>query len=699
MRTLQTTEAFGEAVEALVEQTRQGGKPRISEPDDVLRTTVVQALGTQIPRAVVVQVPAALDQIERVASDIGAQLGPSIAAAVDDRLHTRPDTITELLAQCLEDRPLIVDGRDRVGDLGGGTDLILKAALREQLEHFERFIDRSASCVAVSSNPKQAFARGRAPFTTEALGDATAVWEHLGCKTEGFQLCLSLAILRGEAVEDEAQLPAFLPEADTLRDQIQTELSDPERALLDILCAHARPLPKAILARRTLGDAVDFGHGLRLWHADRSSVWVTRGWSRWWERTRPEQSRCVWYRDLASSFHDEANRGPDEHRGSNLLEALRHYTNAGDDEQAKRCARYGVQSLVGRARDLSRRHEYGRAASLYGFVAERAEESPQALPISAQLHAYSIHYMWWNRNRESKRGTPLAQTIDGYRKAVDLWPQNAYFWSRLIRAYFYDDEPQRALLALEEGLRKVPEHREKHSVLIGRTVDGLIKPEKSNKYRFAAALVWAAHEPGNHLEQSTFSKLTTLLAEGWETAWLRIPNGPELAFQRLVRVQLEFVASKALWLAELAELRETAAGETPREALTQLVETLRETTRRLLKGFTHRLTASERLRKQIYFSTIDIVASGLQAEIPSQVWVIGELVEGHEGVMFCVDDDLLHPLAAELGSVPFDKHPRLARFATDGVGRPTGPAIELSEPFRGDASELWAALRARRTSG
>lgn len=695
MSTLRTTPAFDDAVEALAEQTREPSKTQLREPDDVLRTMVVQAVAARVPRAVVVQVPPALDQLERVASDIAAQIGPSAAAAVDERLSTRPDSITEVLEECLGDRPLIVDGRDLVGDLGRGTDPNLREALRDQLGLFERFLDSRARCVTVSGKPRQAFARGYAPFTTDELGDPAAAWDHLGCETEEFQLWLSLNILQDQAVDD-AQLPSFLPQADTLRDQIQTELSGPELSLLDMLCAHARPLPRTIIAQQSLERAVEYGHQLRLWHADQSTAWVTRGWSRWWERARTKPDRLAWYRSLASSFHNEANRGADEERGSNLLEALRHYTAAGDDESAKRCARYGVQSLVGRARDLSRRREYGRAASLYCFVAESARA--QRLPVSPQLHAYSIHYMWWNRNRDLEPGAPLAEAAQGYREAVELWPENAYFWSRLIRAYFYDNKPQLALSALEQGRRAVPEHREKHSILIARTVDGLLEPEKPDEYRFAAALVWDDHEPSNHRERSTFATLTAALAQGWETRWLRVPGGPELAFHRPVRVQLEFVAGKGSWIAQLAELRATEIGPSPRAALTQLVETLRETTGQLLRVLTHRLPAKDRLRKQIMLSTIDVVASQLQAAVPAQVWVIGELVKDPTGVMFCADNER-YPLSAELADLTFDRHPRLARFATDAVGRPTGPALELSGPFRGEASELWAALRARRTSG
>lgn len=703
MSSLRTTEAFDEAIEDLAEQTREAREPiAVSEADEALRSSVVEALGSKLPRAVVLRVPAALDQLERVACDIGAQVGPGAAAAIDEHLQTRPENISELLEQCLEDRPLIVDGRNLVGNLGSGTDPAMRHALSEQLESLARLMDRRASCVLTPGRPKQAFAAGHAPFTSDELGDPARIWQYADCQTEVYVLLLGVCALRGVPIEEASKAPAYVPEPDALRDEIDADLAEHEVALLDMLCAHARPLPREIVARRSLERAIDFGQQLRLWHADRSSVWVTRGWSTWWERARPEPYKLDWHRNLACWFRDEASQGVAERSGGHLLEALRHFTFAGDDEQAKRCARYGVQSIVGRARDLSRQREYARSASLYQFVVDSATSSPPRLPVSDKLHAYSLHYLHYNRNRELTTGAPLAPTIEGYERALELWPQNAHFWSRLVRAYFYQDQPDaatKALAALARACKVVPGHHDKYTVLIARTVDGLIQRDKPDKYRLSAALVWARHEPQNHLERSTFRRLQVVLAEGWETSWLRIPGGPELVFHRPVRVQLEFIERKTKWIATFPELRKTAVDDGPREALTQLIEAVRETTRELVKALSHRLTASERLQKQVLISTIDIVASQLQAAVPEQAWVVGELAEGPEAILFRTTDGQLHPLAPELASTMLDHHPRLARFATDEVGRPVGPAVELSEPFRGEASELWSALRTRRTGG
>lgn len=49
-------------------------------------------------------------------------------------------------------------------------------------------------------------------------------------------------------------------------------------------------------------------------------------------------------------------------------------------------------------------------------------------------------------------------------------------------------------------------------------------------------------------------QLRSALAEGWETFWLRVPNGPHLAFRRPVRVRLEYLTREQCWIAELPKL-------------------------------------------------------------------------------------------------------------------------------------------------
>src|SRR5690606_23656022 len=161
-----------------------------------------------------------------------------------------------------------------------------------------------------------------------------------------------------------------------------------------------------------------------------------------------------------------------------LLEAHRHYSLAGDDEQAKRSARYGVGVIVNRARTLSKEGDYLRAASLYEFVTECAEL--QKLPINNEMHAYAVHYSHYNRYRASAHTVLLRDTIAGYKHACALWPENAHFWSRLVRAHLYKGEPETALDVLEQALAKVPEHPRKHTVLRARSVDRLL--EKDQKF-------------------------------------------------------------------------------------------------------------------------------------------------------------------------------------------------------------------------
>src|SRR5690606_33925199 len=348
VKELRTTEAFEEGADELARQAVDGGKTVVfAEPDEVLRTSVVQALAGRIEGAVVARIPTDPDQIERVYLDIGVQLGARAALAVDEALQRHPEGVSEVLEELLADRPLVVDGRDHVGDLGNGTDEGLRFALRAQLEELSALLDKRATVVAISGRPKRPFAGGAPPFTLDS-SDPSDTWTLLGCQATTYQLWLSLRTLQGRPVDEE--IPEYLPEADTLRDQLKAELSSPEVQLLDVLCAHARLLPWTIVDALSLRPAVDCGAKLRLWHTDQRSVWTTRGWSRWWRDTQSLEHQRSCHRKLAVLFQDEANRGAPEEMGPSFLEALRHYTRSDDDEQAKRFARYGVGTLVERAR-------------------------------------------------------------------------------------------------------------------------------------------------------------------------------------------------------------------------------------------------------------------------------------------------------------------------------------------------------------
>jgi len=212
--------------------------------------------------------------------------------------------------------------------------------------------------------------------------------------------------------------------------------------------------------------------------------------------------------------------------------------------------------------------------------------------------------------------------------------------------------------------------------------------------------VWADHQPSTHREHMVFAALRSALGDGWETPWLRIPNGPHLAFDRLVRVRLEYVERKQRWIAELPELHAAEIGDSPADALSNMIEALRGETSELVRGLTHRLAAKQRLRKQQLLGTIDIVASALQAKVPERVWALGELELSGEDIVFRTSERSRHELSPSArDGLEFERHPRFACFATDSVGRPSGPVLELSEPFRGGARELLDALRKKQASG
>ena len=694
MSELRVTEAFEQGVEEVVERSKRAQQTRIEQDDEALRAAIVHSVAARIPNSVVARVSAEPDQFFHAALEIAGQLGPAALTAVDERLRSQPSRVPSLLDELLADRPLIVDGRELIGDLGSGTDRDLRRAIREDLDELAALFDRRAKLIVSPRPPRERFAGGAAPITLGQLDDPSELWKAFGCQTETFQLWLSYQQIVGESPATES-VPEYLPTSETLRGQIESALAGPQRRLLHVLCAHARPLPRTIVDAFSLGSAVDYGEQLRLWHADVSSVWMTRSWARWWRSYLPATQRLRFHKQLARHFHQEATRENPELSGPAWLETHRHYVLGQEDELAKQSARYGATVLVDFARTLSFEEKYQRAASLYEFVVENAEHNPPKLPVNDKLLAYAQHYLHYNRNRANAEGAPLGETIVGYERALELWPENAYFWSRLIRAYFYDGRPKQALQARMRALGAVPDHHQKYTIIVARTVDGLMDVGRP----FEAALVWRDHQPLNHREGVVFGELVDKLTDGWSTDWLRIPDGPQLAFHYRVHLRIRYRARRQKWLAEIPELQTTKADSDPIGALTELVLNLREETRRLLEALTHELDEPERQRKQQLLGTVDVVTSQLQAEVPPYVWAVGELEQTNNGLYFRLGEDELHPLAPALGDTIFDRHPRFARFETDEVGRPRGPVLELEQPIRGEIGKLWDELRARRASG
>lgn len=64
-------------------------------------------------------------------------------------------------------------------------------------------------------------------------------------------------------------------------------------------------------------------------------------------------------------------------------------------------------------------------------------------------------------------------TAAGYRDSLDGWTENAWFWSRLIRAYAVQGDLDAAEQAQRQAYEVVPEHPRRDELLRTRVVDSL----------------------------------------------------------------------------------------------------------------------------------------------------------------------------------------------------------------------------------
>lgn len=692
-----TTREFDAEVEAYL-PTRGQQQVFVDEEDDARRSMVCQSLRSKLPRSVVVSVPSAPDQIDRVALDIAAQLGREASQAVDMALHRqRHDVYRDTLEHFLQDRFLVVDGADLVGNLGNQIDSTLQHALQDELIDFRKFLSRRATVLLrAQARPAKPLTPKGPPFSG---GDDSydRAWEFFGGKTADYLLWINLRLLQGRPISTD--LPETPPSPDRLRAKIVDQLPDRAAHLLNLLCAHERTLPHHIVEALSLEPVAELGARIRLWYVDGSSVWIGRDWSRWWREAVAEPRRAELHRQLAHAFAKVYALGEPNH-GLATLEAHRHFLLGGDDDLAKRYARFGGEMLAERARTLSYQKKYNDAAQLYSFLVDCANE--HRLPISAHLHAYALHYAYFNRNRSTPDGAPLDVTIDGYERALELWPNNALFWSRLIRAHVYNNDLPRALEALRQATTKVPAHPNKETQLIARTVLRLLNDREGRpqEFAFAAGLIWGGHRARNIYEQDVFVQLVDRLRDGWHTDLLDLPGGSKLVFNRPVRVQVEYQDVQRQWLAVIPEIDARGVGSTPAEALPALVSDVRAQTRELVRARVSQLSAEQRLRKQRLLAVVDISVSHLDAEVPAYVWVLGELESDGQVVKFRDYEGEggkggeVYELSPDvMAQFEFDTHPRLARFATDAIGCPVGAVLELGEPLHGNPDDLWQAWR------
>lgn len=655
------------------------------------RERFMASVARQAPSALHVFVPEAVDQTESTLLTLGSALGAEVAQQIDSALRTDPEHIQialDVLDHYLGDRPLLIDGWDVLGSAGtnrefgtalGDRGRTVRQWMAERPGLFlgDGLVPNSVALARVPLTPPTSLINGVARPTKE-------LWEGFGGDITAYSLALAaqaLGATEGEVADRRA---------DDIRSLI-AELSSPALAGgLKLLAVHARPLPRPRLEASVGAETVRLGIDLGLWSDVRDGVLVEDGWVEWVNRQLSPEETCELHQRLAGSFlKDYQLDDPTLGRvGLSVLEAHRHLVGAGDLAQAREHARYGPALLIEAAQRFSLGGKYREAAELYAHVIE-AGENQRKFVLPPKVRGYARHYLHFNRARGEMEG--LAATVDGYRAAVQDWPGNALFWSRLVRTLCYQDRLGDAEDELDNAQQEVEEHPQKQTFLIARTVSGLLR----HRRLLEAALIWNDYRPDTPMASAVETTLRRDLDAGWMTRQLVIDPQTPLVFTRDVNVRIGVRATA--WSAEIVGLALFADGLTPVRALEALIARARDEVRRLVRAYTPDLSPSERLRKRLLLGAVDVRASLVDAQPPDSYWFFGTLERGAEGALW-LHTGGARSLRFEIPSavadaMVVDEREHLARVKTDERGLPTGPVLEIEPGFQGSDEDLWAAWR------
>src|SRR5690606_18948891 len=132
-----------------------------------------------------------------------------------------------------------------------------------------------------------------------------------------------------------------------------------------------------------------------------------------------------------------------------VIEAHRHYASVPEPDKAFELMHYGLIVLLGMAASQSRANAWREASNSYPRILHASTE----VPASPRFRGYATHYQHYNRYKA--KDETLAETIQGYQASCELWPDNALFTSRLVRALFLDQREDDALQAFRQGASRV----------------------------------------------------------------------------------------------------------------------------------------------------------------------------------------------------------------------------------------------------
>jgi tetratricopeptide (TPR) repeat protein len=460
-----------------------------SDRDRSLRDTCLPALASalraRVPGAAIVRVPRDPDRVERALLELASHVGPDCLQDVAGHLRHEPGHLSATLATLGKqwgDRFLVVDGLDALR-VSGDDEYDAGYAQADRYAEAHTWFTTHARLTTNDLQPRDSRDEAPAVLQNGRCYPRPDLWQQFAPDAGVYSAALAWLALRGDP-ESSISFPAW-----KLHERVVDALPDEALECLWLLGLHGRPLADDLLAQIDPNGGRHLLDDLGLAGQSTSGWTVDRYWAQWCSSEASGDERAEGYRrrlvEVFTAQAHAADRAADR-AALSILEAHRHCVALGDEARALTLASYGWSVLIDEGKRRSRRGRYHDAARLYTDILQRAEQ--EGVPLPPKLRGYVRHYAHYNRAKANME--KVQETERGYQASLADWPENALFWSRLVRAQVYAGRGGAALTTLAEAERRVPDHPEKVAVLVGRTVHGLLQPQHDRRFLVEAAFVW-----------------------------------------------------------------------------------------------------------------------------------------------------------------------------------------------------------------
>lgn len=557
----------------LARRVRGGARVTIADEQGkrALLTATAEHLGGD---AVLVHVPRDLDRAAYTMLSAAAQCGAEALHRTAAQLaahQSDPSSALEALDRALGNRPLLVEAPDIL--VGAPSDAEIRDVFKPSLLKVHEWIERRAS-VTVAHGDLEGIVHPRlGALSAGGSWNAALLWTRAAQDADRYTLAVARALLLGAATDD----PALGWDTESIIGDLWQGMTRDLVDLVALLAVHGRPVARSLFERLGLVPAAVIDRA-----ADAFLVEQSRGSLRLvapaaWQDLLAPAARRDRHRRLGEAFAVVAREGSaDDTAPLAVLEAHRHYAAVPDEESAREFSRFGVAMLLATAKRISLdgRYDalnYNRSARTYEMVLrldDQVRAGNDTEGIGSRARAYALHYLAYNRYKARSRpdGPSPAETLATYREALTIWPQNALFWSRTIGCCFVAGRYEEGTRTRDEAFNKVPPHPQRAWLLIGRTVDHLLR----RNLVLGAMLVWRDHRPATLVERDIERELLARLAGGWEERRLWARGATTLPLRTPTEVRI--TSEQREFHGHLLGL--TRSGSSPEASFTAVVSAL-----------------------------------------------------------------------------------------------------------------------------